>query len=529
MNKVFKWIMPCFVLIFLGMSTITSHAAVFSIVPQTALPTSVPQGGSVKAYYAVTNTTGSFHSGNYVKYLPPNVAQVTVDGTVPNLCGVTFPLAANASCTLELNITGAVNGSNPNPKEHLFVCLGGCTTCCAGTSFPLNVIVSTVPSTYTIGGTVSGLTAAGLVLQNNGADNLAVTNGAASFTFSTAVASGGSYNITVLSQPPGFTCRVNNGVGSNISANVTNINVVCLTSYAYVTQFNAPVIMVCGIDGSGNLIGSSCVDALSGLTTSDAPEGITISNDGSTAYITGGEGTGSTDAYQCTIDHLTGKFSTPCTSTAPTAGGTPYDNTYGFLALNSANNLAYLGDVGRVIACPISGSSIQASCQDTGATISANDPLVGVALSPDNNVLYIGEYNYPIVDTCNTSSIPFAPCGQKTGGGGFTFSAPTGVVVNKLNTIVYIADGNNAQVYGCDTTSPILASTFNSCFEAAATPLPIYPWGITLNADNSIAYVVDGFGTQVYVCHINPAGGTFTSCSPTTGFLFSGPLDIAIS
>ena len=62
-----------------------------------------------------------------------------IDGTVPNLCGATFSLAASASCTLELNITGAVNGNDPNPKDHLFVCLGGCVTCCAGTNFPLNV------------------------------------------------------------------------------------------------------------------------------------------------------------------------------------------------------------------------------------------------------------------------------------------------------------------------------------------------------------------------------------------------------
>jgi fibronectin type 3 domain-containing protein len=85
------------------------------------------------------------------------------------------------------------------------------------------------PVTYTIGGTVSGLSGTGLVLQNNGGNNLAVSaNG--TFTFSNAVASGSSYRITVLAQPsnPVQTCSVANGSGT-ANANVTNIQITCTT------------------------------------------------------------------------------------------------------------------------------------------------------------------------------------------------------------------------------------------------------------------------------------------------------------
>ena len=139
MNTTCKWIMQFLTLLLLIISSTINHAAVFNIVPQAPLPTSLPQGSVVTAYYTVTNTTGHFHSGNYVKYLPPNVTQITVDGSVHNLCGTTFSLAANETCSLELYITGTVNGNSPNPREHLFVCMGGCTVCCAGTHFPLNV------------------------------------------------------------------------------------------------------------------------------------------------------------------------------------------------------------------------------------------------------------------------------------------------------------------------------------------------------------------------------------------------------
>jgi hypothetical protein len=83
------------------------------------------------------------------------------------------------------------------------------------------------PTTYTIGGKVSGLSGTGLVLQDNGADYLRISaNGA--FTFTTPIASGGAYAVTVLTQPssPTQTCTVANGSGT-ASANVTNIQVTC--------------------------------------------------------------------------------------------------------------------------------------------------------------------------------------------------------------------------------------------------------------------------------------------------------------
>ena len=83
------------------------------------------------------------------------------------------------------------------------------------------------PTTYTIGGTVSGLTGTGLVLQDNGGDNLAVS-ASGSFTFSTTVASGAAYSVTVLTQPAGQSCTVTNGSGT-ASANVMNVQVACTT------------------------------------------------------------------------------------------------------------------------------------------------------------------------------------------------------------------------------------------------------------------------------------------------------------
>jgi len=82
------------------------------------------------------------------------------------------------------------------------------------------------PARSTVGGSVSGLTASGLVLRNNGGDDLSISaNG--SFTFATALANGSAYSVTVQTQPNGQNCSVSNGAGTVSGANVTNVAVAC--------------------------------------------------------------------------------------------------------------------------------------------------------------------------------------------------------------------------------------------------------------------------------------------------------------
>ena len=64
------------------------------------------------------------------------------------------------------------------------------------------------------------------MLRNNGGDDLALT-ASGSFTFATPVASGSTYNVTILSAPVGETCTVTNGTGPVGSSNVTTVQVSC--------------------------------------------------------------------------------------------------------------------------------------------------------------------------------------------------------------------------------------------------------------------------------------------------------------
>jgi sugar lactone lactonase YvrE len=76
-------------------------------------------------------------------------------------------------------------------------------------------------SPYTVAVEVSGLSGNGLVIQDNGRDNLAIKADGKS-AFATPLNSGGAYNVTVLAQPSAQSCTVaGEGAGTIANANVT--------------------------------------------------------------------------------------------------------------------------------------------------------------------------------------------------------------------------------------------------------------------------------------------------------------------
>jgi alpha-tubulin suppressor-like RCC1 family protein len=105
---------------------------------------------------------------------------------------------------------------------------------------------STTVVTYTLGGTVSGLSGTGLVLQDSGSNNLSVSAGSTTFTFNTAVASGSSYSVTILTQPssPAQTCTVTDGAGT-ANANIGNVQIYCVANTFTVG------VTVSGLSGTG--------------------------------------------------------------------------------------------------------------------------------------------------------------------------------------------------------------------------------------------------------------------------------------
>ena len=189
----------------------------------------------------------------------------SIGGTVSGLAGTGLVLQnnggnnspVNANGTFALNAPIAKNSSynvtvltQPSTPAQVCVVTNGTGTATANVT---NIQVTCTTTAYTIGGTLSGLTGTGLVLQDNGANNLPV-NSNGSFTFSTPVDLGATYNVTILTQPsnPAQICAVTNGSGT-ANANVTNVQVTCSSTIGGALQGLSGTGLVLQYNGANNL------------------------------------------------------------------------------------------------------------------------------------------------------------------------------------------------------------------------------------------------------------------------------------
>ncbi len=154
-----------------------------------------------------------------------------------------------------------------------------------------------------IGGTVSGLLAnTSVVLENEGGDSLSVgSNG--SFTFATGLQSGDPYDVTVLTEPAGEICLVENGSGSvdQSADSVNTVSVICaatqslagtvsgLAAGTSVVLSNGQVLLPVATDGAFSFPGTLPTGTSYTVTVSTQPAGetCTVANGSGTVTTAG--------------------------------------------------------------------------------------------------------------------------------------------------------------------------------------------------------------------------------------------------
>lgn len=163
------------------------------------------------------------------RYDPGHCGSCNACPAVPNANNFCFNAACGiASCSANTEDCNGVvaDGCEVDKLTNDSNC-GACgNACAAGTACSNGTCM---PTSYTVGGTLTGITAGTLILRNNGADNL-VRTADGGFTFATPVSSGQPYAVTVFQQPTGQFCAVTNGSGVVGAANVTNVAVACVVS-----------------------------------------------------------------------------------------------------------------------------------------------------------------------------------------------------------------------------------------------------------------------------------------------------------
>jgi len=88
----------------------------------------------------------------------------------------------------------------------------------------------TPAATFTIGGTLSGLSSGSKITLLDNATNSLTISSDGSFTFAARAATGAAFAVTVGTAPGGQICTVSNGSGTVASANVTSIGVICVAT-----------------------------------------------------------------------------------------------------------------------------------------------------------------------------------------------------------------------------------------------------------------------------------------------------------
>lgn len=184
---------------------------------------------SLRGLAAASLSLGLAACGGYTTVdLGGSVTGLTTDGLVLANGNDTVAIPANATSykfPMQIDDQGSYAVTIQTQPPRLTCSLTNATGTATGIAVT-GVNVSCVPNTYSLGGTVSGLTTNGLVLVN-GSDTVSVPASSTAFVFPTQVADGTVYGVAVLTQPAGLTCSVANGTAVMGAGNVTNVQVSC--------------------------------------------------------------------------------------------------------------------------------------------------------------------------------------------------------------------------------------------------------------------------------------------------------------
>jgi len=159
----------------------------------------------------------------------------TIGGTLSGLSSGTVTLTNSGGDDLDLTADGHFTFSTPlldgTAYEVAVVAQPSGQSCTVadgsgsvGGADVTSVMVA-CDDTYSVGGTVTGLSGF-VLLQNNGGDDLSISASGV-FTFAGRLTDGSGYSVAVAGQPDGQTCTVVAGIGTISGADVADVQVSC--------------------------------------------------------------------------------------------------------------------------------------------------------------------------------------------------------------------------------------------------------------------------------------------------------------
>ena len=343
---------------------------------------------------------------------------------------------------------------------------------------------------FSVGGTVSGLAnGTSVTLLNNGSGALTVSADGV-FTFATPVAYGGSYAVTIGTQPMGQICTASTGSGTGVSADVSNVSIVCSTATFSVGG------AVSGLrNGSSITLKNNGGDALT-LTANGAFTFATPLTYGSSYAVTVGS---QPRGANCTAANGSGAN---MAATVSNVRITCADRVaYIYVPNYGSNNVpGYKFDFATGATTAIAGSPFASGANDRWVTANAAGTFAYVTNENDNT---ISAYT---IDRGTGALTAVAGSPYTTG------TTPISVTVNPAGTFAYVANANGSSVsaFGIDQATGALTPVAGSPFAAGAIPtkIAINPAGTFAYVTNQNSATVTGFSIDATTGALTPISGS---------------------
>ncbi len=384
----------------------------------------------------------------------------------------------------------------------------------------VSVSIACSVETFTVSGTVSNLSTAGLNLRDAvGGEILAVPAGASTFTFAQPLPYGTDIALTVTAQPSWQTCAVSaSNFSGPIHANVTAESISC-------TAVTATVSTLAGSTTAGSQDGAGAAAAFF------HPDGVAVDAAGN-VYVA--------DEYNDLIRRVTpaGVVST-LAGTAGVSGSTDGVGTAALfyhpqgVAVDSAGAI-YVADTFndeiRKIVCTgstastctvstVAGSTTPGHADGTGPAASFNHPE-GIAVDALGNVY--------VADSLNDEIREISPGGLVTTLAGSTvagnvdgsgtsaeFNFPVGIAIDSAGTI-FVADYNNneiREISSSDVVSTLAGSGASGDVNGAGAAASFWgPQSVAVDSAGNV-YVADSLNDQIRL--ITPGGAVSTFAGST--------------
>jgi 6-phosphogluconolactonase (cycloisomerase 2 family) len=428
------------------------------------------------------------------------VSGLTGSGLLLRLNGASLPVASDGSVAFPSALPSGSNysvtiGRQPTSPQQ---------TCVATDSFgvvsdsAVTVPVTCNTDTYSVSGTVSGLTGSDLVLQLNGTQDLPVT-GDGRFVFPGSVLSGTQYAVTVRTQTSTYRelCAVTRATGIGTTVDITDVNVACgvVEGFVYVADDNQ--ILRYGIlPDSGALLPMGPA-ATTGADTRD----MVVAPNGTTLYVADAV---TNTVYSYSIDQDKGRLS-PLGAPLATGPGAYAAQ----LAIAPSGNFLYVGHLsgGAVTMFAIDPVTGALTAQGVAATVAASLWLRDISITPDGAFLYLldrintGESNNLTVYAVDATT------GALTAGTTLPADGMEGMTLDPLGRFLYLRE-SVSQIPASDTTN-LYPYTIDPA-TGELTPVNINTTGVLSNAASMIvepsgryAYLLGNFNARPADNHVD--------------------------